>query len=184
MKCPQCNAQLVLPHENAEVTTCPCGWSGYLDNLPPNGDADWLQYEKLIKKMANQYYYKGDRRVELEDYVGQGRLAYAEALTTWDPAKGAFTTHLTWVMRKHLVKLQRDSYHFYRNCTELGLKDEDEASGFMASLLDCLSNDAVELVHHLLQQPLSLRHRNTLPGSRDKRLVKEVRMALRSLTHA
>ncbi len=62
------------------------------------------KYENLIHKEAWRKARLSYGRVDFEDLVAEGRLAYCEALQTWDQDKGAFSTHLTWRLRHRLNK--------------------------------------------------------------------------------
>jgi len=64
-----------------------------------NQDIQYNDYVNLIYKSAWALINNGNTDQHFDDLVSDGNLAFAECLTTWDPDKGAFSTHLTWRVR-------------------------------------------------------------------------------------
>jgi len=75
-----------------------------------NPDEHYLQYQPLIAEAAWARANNGGG--SFEDLMGWGNVAYCEALHTWEPDKGAFSTHLTYQL-KHKLGLAARSHHKY-----------------------------------------------------------------------
>jgi len=67
-------------------------------------DDHYEKYKALIFKEAWRKALLSNR--DFQDLVAEGNLAYVEALKTWDPDKGAFSTHLTWKMKHRFRETQ------------------------------------------------------------------------------
>lgn len=61
----------------------------------------WLDHERLVYQWVNSYVRKCPC-ASPEELLGQGRLAFAEAVSSWDPTRGMFSTHLVWQLRNRL----------------------------------------------------------------------------------
>ncbi len=61
----------------------------------------YLQYQNLIRKVA-WHRASNNPNLEFDELMAEGNLAYCEALSTWDPARGRFSTHLWWQLRHRL----------------------------------------------------------------------------------
>jgi len=101
--------------------------------------------------------------VAFEELVSQGHLAFAKATETWNPAKGKFSTHLTWQCRDYMGRVQG-----CRNYSEEVSLDEPEALQVpdpavgpyeetkFRSGVAALSQEALEVVRLVLNIPWEL----------------------------
>ena len=70
--------------------------------MPSIPQPEYLDYERLIKKWAYNLSMKCP--VGMDDLVSEGHIAFCDALSTWDPSKGMFSTHLVWQIRNRMGK--------------------------------------------------------------------------------
>ena len=64
----------------------------------------WREVYKLIAWWANRYTSnQGDRLWDKDDLIQTGYLALYDAVQSYDSAKGQFTTHLGYYVRKHFA---------------------------------------------------------------------------------
>lgn len=63
----------------------------------------FVQHQNLIRKAAWQRVRQNPNLI-FEELEAEGNLAYMEAVETYDPDKGKFSTHLTWRLRHRLGK--------------------------------------------------------------------------------
>ena len=143
------------------------------------------QYELLIEQWALKYS-RSCPAADLTDLRAEGRLAYAEALTTWDPTRGMFSTHLVWKLRWFLSRWVRREVAFTRSVDEgrdgaiydgeTGeLVDVPAPPSFLDHLFAELGDEARELVRVLLEG-------GKLPLRRNlRRQTQEIRLALRGM---
>jgi len=110
----------------------------------------YKEYKKLIYKEAwRKAKLYG---LDFQDLIGEGNLAYCEALETWDPEKGAFSTHLTWRLKYRFGEV----LGFDASQKELG--EVPELAGGENPLTSCsfkngletLSSDAKEVANIIL----------------------------------
>jgi hypothetical protein len=118
-------------------------------------DEHFLKYQNLVRKCSWDWIRRNPN-LDFDELVGEGNLAYTEALMTWNENKGCFATHLWWNLRHRLgrensKKIDDDNY-----LTELdealGIPDLDdpiESCSFMSGL-HCLSSEAKEIVNLIL----------------------------------
>ncbi len=111
----------------------------------------YLQYQNLIRKAAWSMVRKNPT-LDLEELVAEGGLAYCEALLTHDPAKGAFSTHLTWKLRHRLGAANSSRIDYDNHTTDLdhareipGLDNPLESDSFRAGL-EGLGTEAIEVI--------------------------------------
>ena len=115
----------------------------------------YLSYQNLIFKCAWQRVRKNPN-LDFQDCVSEGNLAYAEALQTWDPEKGCFSTHLFWQLRHRLgyqnqQKIDDDNFLTdLDQAMELAGTDDPSESCSFAIGLSSLSDEATEVVKLIL----------------------------------
>jgi hypothetical protein len=61
----------------------------------------FLQYQNLIRQKA-WARVRSNPALDFQELCSEGNLAYCEALQTHDPARGQFSTHLTWRLKHRL----------------------------------------------------------------------------------
>jgi hypothetical protein len=97
-----------------------------------------------------------------EEYVQQGGLAYAEALQTWDPLKGAFITHLYWIIRHEMQEYKRvylkDSKFQFQEITPSQFQSENnpEREVIFRDKITKASNEAKMVINLILNSPEDL----------------------------
>ena len=104
------------------------------------------KYVNLIRKAAWDRVAKNPN-LEFDELVAWGNLAYCEALQTWDPDKGAFSTHLTWQLRHRLGKANQAKIEWDNHTTEL-----DEARAMPATFFGS-RNSSTYLIDHPQRLP-------------------------------
>ena len=74
-----------------------------MDKINLLSDEGYKKYENLINKMA--WSAALATGLEYDELKSRGNLIFCEAVNTWDPAKGAFSTHLSWKLLtlKHAI---------------------------------------------------------------------------------
>jgi hypothetical protein len=110
------------------------------------------KFQNLIHKAAWDRCRKNPG-LSFGELVGEGNLAYCEALQTWNPNKGQFSTHLTWRLRHHLGRANSQTIDHDNHTTALddGLQVADpKACGGMWSALENLGAEAREVVGLIL----------------------------------
>jgi len=147
---------------------------------------EYAQYEKLILKWA--YYFARKCPVAVEDLVAEGHIAFCEALGTWDPAKGMFSTHLVWQIRnrmggwvareqrfaKTVRAVAQESGAVYQGEDEL-LDIPDAEPHFLQRLEEYLTDEGKRLVNCALT--------GTKFPTKQRKGVAEVKHALRTLRY-
>jgi hypothetical protein len=106
----------------------------------------YKKYRKLIYKAAwKRTKVTGQ---DFHDLVGEGNLAYCEALETWDPEKGAFSTHLTWKLKERFKRaISFNKYEELDTFPEIiGPGDPFTACAFKRGL-ETLGSDAKEIIN-------------------------------------
>jgi hypothetical protein len=83
----------------------------------------YKDYLNLIRRMAWSRCQRNPW-VEFDELISVGRLAFDKAVQSWDPAKGEFSTHLTWKCRGMMNKVQGCRHHVDRDDT-LSLDDPE-----------------------------------------------------------
>ncbi len=115
----------------------------------------YLSHQNLIHKAAWQRI-RQNPSLDFQDLVSCGNVAYCEALGTWDPAKGKFSTHLVWRLRHRLGQENGSKIEWDNNTTVM-----DEAyevpdhsnpleSGSLREALEGLGTEAMEVVNLIL----------------------------------
>ena len=110
------------------------------------------KFQNLIHKAAWDRCRRNPSLV-FDELVSEGNLAYCEALQTWDPDKGQFSTHLTWRLRHHLGRVNSQAIDHNNNTTTLddGLQVADPKAGEgIWSALENLGAEAREVVSLIL----------------------------------
>jgi RNA polymerase sigma factor (sigma-70 family) len=195
MNCPACSSPLLPASENSETAACPCGWSGYLDSLAPEEKPvrtrkrpAWPDYEKLVWQWANSYARKCPA-ADVEDLAAEGRIAYCEALSSWNPSKGMFSTHLVWQIRWRMTRWIDREVRYAREvraqaeAADLSWTEEGERAdveyrpSFLERLASELGEEANRIVRLLLEG-------KTLPAKGVRQATREIRTALRELRYA
>jgi len=147
----------------------------------------WADYERLVCHWAWAYARKCPA-ADVRDLIAAGRLAYAEALGSWDPARGALSTHLVWKVRERMSAWIAAETRFFRavrtSAANLPEPPKGEARNlptpepFLPRLLERLDEEARELVAAVLAG-------ERLPArARARHACAQVRAALRELKYA
>lgn len=136
----------------------------------------YKRYQDLIRKAAWEKAKRNSYGLCFEELMGWGNLAYAEALQTHDPEKGAFSTHLTYELKRHLGKAMKGARKHVENVPledwvetrhprpgvrhedlsallNTGWLDTEKAVAFTEGLSN-LSEEAQELVGMVFNSPL------------------------------
>lgn len=115
----------------------------------------YRKYENLIRKSAWNRVRRNPR-LDFDECVAVGNLAYAEALDTWDESRGCFSTHLYWRLRHRLGAANAQAIDDDNHLAGLDQAadaadpgDPFEACSFQ-SALDCLGEEAREVVGLIL----------------------------------
>ena len=112
----------------------------------------YLDHQNLIHKACWDRCRKNPG-LEFNELVGEGNLAYCEALQTWNPDKGKFSTHLVWRLRHHLGRANSIAYDHNNHTMTIdeGLQVSDpKAVGGIWSALENLGSEAREVVGLIL----------------------------------
>jgi RNA polymerase sigma factor (sigma-70 family) len=105
--------------------------------------------EKLIRKIARSFALSTG--MDYEDFYQEAYIAYLEAIKTYDPTRGAITTHIWWCITNHLknyLKLQEKEKVYSIDDVQC-----DKPSPVSFSL-DVLSNEAQEIAKVILSNPV------------------------------
>jgi hypothetical protein len=99
---------------------------------------------KDFQAMVHQAVWKKVKGcgADLEETLSAGHMAFVEARDTWDPGKGAFSTHLWNKLRKHLKrvpKAHRPSALFLEDVLD---QPSEKGGGFFAAQMSGLSKEA------------------------------------------
>lgn len=119
---------------------------------PAQANDHYEQFQNLIHK-ACWDRCRRNPSLAFDELVSEGNLAYAEALQTWNPDKGKFSTHLTWRLRHHLGRAnsQAIDHDNYTTTMDEGLQVADpKACGGIWSNLENLGAEAREVVSLIL----------------------------------
>jgi len=77
-------------------------------------------YEKYVNLIRKAVWDRvNGHGLEFDDLMGWGNIAYCEALRTYDPEKGAFSTHLTNWLKYELGRAVQAAYGYRNNTTGL-----------------------------------------------------------------
>lgn len=148
---------------------------------------EWPDVENLIYKWAGKF--SANTPIDIEELASEGRLAYAEALVTWNPEKGAFSTHLVWKLRWFMGRYVGKEFCAKgenRQSTIRTSEDDEEAiemkvpqsETFIERLLAELGSDAREIVATVLDG-------KTVPIKKGiRKATNEIRTALRALKYS
>lgn len=115
-------------------------------------ETHYRQHQNLIHRAAWERC-RGNPSLDFNDLVGEGNLAYMECLQTWDPAKGKFSTHLTWRLRYRLGRANSQAIDHNNHTTALGdglqMADPKTKAGIWAAL-ENLGAEAREVIGLIL----------------------------------
>ncbi len=109
------------------------------------------KYQKLIQKQAWKYSKKWN--VEYDEMEAEGYMIYCQALKSWNPDKGSFTTHLYFALM-NLNTFGREMYqqdHIRDNLDEGSVTDIN----YNPDLLDELKKELSDPAYNLLLWILS-----------------------------
>jgi len=111
----------------------------------------YLSHQNLIRKAAWDRCRRNPN-LDFHELEAEGNLAYCEALHTWNPDKGKFSTHLTWRLRHHLGRANSQSIDHKNHTTTLddGLQVADPKAGSVWSALENLGPEAREVASLIL----------------------------------
>ena len=112
-------------------------------------------YQRMIYSKAWQWVRRNPN-LEFDELVGWGNLAYAEAVKSWDPDKGKFSTHLWWQLRHRLGCLNSEVIEYDNATTDLDESfqvadpsSSDDSISFW-SAIHGLSREAEEVINLIL----------------------------------
>lgn len=115
----------------------------------------FVQHQNLIRKAAWQRVRQNPNLI-FEELEAEGNLAYMEAVETYDPDKGKFSTHLTWRLRHRLGKANSRAIDHDNYTTELNeamnvpSKESSIESSSFARALEGLGAEARQVVSLIL----------------------------------
>ena len=113
------------------------------------------KYQNLIRRAA-WYKVRQNPNLDFEEVCAEGALAYCEALQTHDPAKGAFSTHLTWQLKYRLGSINSSKIDWDNHTTDLDqageIPDPDNPleSSSLRTGLEGLGSEAMEVINLIL----------------------------------
>jgi RNA polymerase sigma factor (sigma-70 family) len=106
--------------------------------------------EKLLRKIAKSFALSTG--MDYEDFYQEAYIAYLEAMKTYNPERGAVTTHIWYCVHNHLknyLKLQEEEKALSIDDIQC---DKPVATSFS---LDVLSTEAQEIAKVILSNPVS-----------------------------
>lgn len=125
-------------------------------------DEHYKKYVNLIRQKAWEKVRRNGHALDFEELMAVGNLAYAEALQSHDPDKGAFSTHLTYCLRHRLGKAVKGANKYKDNTMSMseGFDAPDSTNTARAVAfgiaLEGLGAEARHVAHLVLDSPLEL----------------------------
>lgn len=118
-------------------------------------DVDRLLRDR-VQKFWNRY---GDLYGDRDELYSDACVAFVEAYDTYNPDRGAFTTHVVWKVNMHLLRKRADAEKAKaRGRVPAQLDGEPEGrADWLRDLLGVLGDDAREVVRLVTQAPAGLR---------------------------
>jgi len=116
-------------------------------------------YLDLIRRVAHSF--NRTTHLDYEELYCEGCLVFTKATRSYNPAKGQFTTWLTWVVTNHLRDYIKQEYHYLglkqdsvrpEDCLALTKPTQPRQAGFREGL-ERLSQDAQEICQFIFDTP-------------------------------
>ena len=103
-----------------------------------------MENTKLLKKLANTY--SKTTGLEFDDLFQEAYVAYSEAMKTYDPEKGALSTHIWHQVSGHLKNYARAEMKFIDPVISIEDREVINTPVYHVSFLECMSLEAQQIL--------------------------------------